>query len=300
MIRRILIAASSAFCFLHSVSAFEGRITVTLTRGGETQTLLYLVGTNQLRIERGETDHPYPRNIVNLDTGELTLLFPHNRSFVRLKDAEPGAASPPGIGPQIPGGDTLALRPAAPPAARIGPANPPGMRAPPAMPSMPAMPRIPPGAGPQSSIAGVMPAMPMMPMMPLEKLELKATGGKTNLLGFACEQYEIKQHGETMEIWATEQLFPFHPYLQNQPHRFSPRMIEEQWGEMLKAEKLFPLLAVLKFDPGPAQTNSPPINLPERMRFEVKTFTPGKIKKDDAEKLFQPPPDYQEIEPLPF
>ena len=36
------------------------------------------------------------------------------------------------------------------------------------------------------------------------------------------------------------------------------------------------------------------------MRFEVKSVTPEKIKKEDEEKLFRPPPDYQEIQPLPF
>ena len=41
-------------------------------------------------------------------------------------------------------------------------------------------------------------------------------------------------------------------------------------------------------------------NGPERMRFEVKSVTPEKIKKEDEEKLFRPPPDYQEIQPLPF
>ena len=78
------------------------------------------------------------------------------------------------------------------------------------------------------------------------------------------------------------------PYLQNQPHRFGPRLIEEQWPETMKAKKLFPLLAIIKFENGP-----------ERMHFEVKTIAPEKIEDRDG-KLFQPPPDYREIEPLPF
>ena len=72
-------------------------------------------------------------------------------------------------------------------------------------------------------------------------------------------------------------------------YRFGPRMIEEQWGEVLKAKKLFPLRAVLKFENGP-----------ERFRFEVQSVTPEKIKKEDEAKLFQPPTDYQEIQPLAF
>ena len=122
----------------------------------------------------------------------------------------------------------------------------------------------------------------------MEKPELKATGEKTNLLGYVCTRYELKQRGEVMEIWATDRLLPFQPWLANQPPRFGPRMIEEQWGELLKQQKLFPLLAILRFENGP-----------ERLRFEVKAITPERIEDHDG-KLFQPPPDYHEIEPLPF
>jgi len=122
----------------------------------------------------------------------------------------------------------------------------------------------------------------------MEKIELHDTGQKTNLLDFVCGQYEIKQRGETMEIWATDQLLPFQNYVRNQPHRFGPRMIEEQWAGLLTAKKLFPLLATLKFDNGA-----------ERFRFEVQSVTPQKLTDEDT-KLFQPPTNYFEIQPLPF
>ncbi len=122
----------------------------------------------------------------------------------------------------------------------------------------------------------------------MQEMELQDTGQKTNLLGFACEQYEMKQHGETMEIWATDQLFPFQPYVANQPHRFGPQMIDQQWGDLLKTKKLFPLLATLKFDNGA-----------ERYRFEVQSVTPQKQTDEDT-KLFRPPTNYFEIQPLPF
>jgi hypothetical protein len=128
----------------------------------------------------------------------------------------------------------------------------------------------------------------MMPMPGMDKLELRATGEKTNLLGYACIRYELKQRGEVMEIWATDQLLPYQPWQQNQPPRFGPRMIEEQWSELVRARKLFPLLASLKFENGP-----------ERLRFEVKTITPEKIEDRDGQ-LFQPPADYHELDPLPF
>jgi hypothetical protein len=137
-------------------------------------------------------------------------------------------------------------------------------------------------------MAGGMPSMPMMPPMPMERFELKATTDTTNLLGYACVRYELKQRNEVMEIWATDKLMTFQPYVQNQPHHFGPRMLEEQWGGMLKAKKLFPLLAVLKYENGP-----------ERFRFAVVSIHSQKIDDKDG-SLFRPPPDYQEIQPLPF
>ena len=280
-----------------SCLAFEGRITAALTRAGNVETWQYTVGTNQLRIERTETNWPYARDIVSLDTGDVIILFPHNRSFVRLKPAADNAADmsgipgmnpppgglPPGMGAQPP--------PGLPPHTAIGPTNLPGMPAPPAMPSRPAGPagaQMPPGVGPQAGMAGGMPSMPMMPPMPMERLELKATTDTTNLLGYACVRYEIKQRNEVMEIWATDKLMTFQPYLQNQPHHFGPHMLEEQWGGMLEAKKLFPLLAVLKFQNGA-----------ERFRFDVISIQPQSIEDKDG-SVFEPPPDYQEIQPLPF
>lgn len=122
----------------------------------------------------------------------------------------------------------------------------------------------------------------------MEKMELKATGEKTNLLGFTCEKFEIQQRGEVMEIWATDGLLPFQNYVRHQPPRFGPRMIEEQWAGLLTAKKLFPLRAILHFANGP-----------ERYRFEVQSIAPQRLKAEDM-KLFEPPDGYFEIQPLPF
>jgi hypothetical protein len=269
---------------------FEGRLTVESTQGGQVTALLYTVGSNALRIEVTGSDRPNPVDVLDLKTGALTLLFPHNRSFVRLKPAaaENPSAPPPGFGampvPMPPGAAPPGAVPAVPPGA---PAPPPGF------PPMPAPgPGLPPGVGPSAQSAagfgpGIVPAMPMMPM-PGEMLELKATGEKTNLLGFACEKFELTQRGERMEIWATQGLLPFQNYLRSQPPRFGPRMIEEQWAGVLAAKRLFPLRASLRFENGT-----------ERFRFEVKSATPQKLKKEEA-KLFGPPADYVEIQPLPF
>jgi hypothetical protein len=295
-----------------SLQAFEGRINAIITQGNQTQALLYTVGTNFLRVEMTATNWPNPVDILDRKSGALTLLFPHNRSFVRLKPAaENSSMSPPGF-PPMPGGLPPGVGPQSqlpgvpampnglPPG--IGPTNLPGL---PAMPMPPA--GLPPGVGPQTPpstmpgapampampnmpAAGGMPSMPAMSMMPMpgEAIELKSTGEKTNLLGFACEKFEIKQRGEVMEIWATDELLPFQNYVRNQPPRFGPRMIEEQWPGLLTVKKLFPLRASLRFDNGA-----------ERFHFEVKSVTPQKLSGEDA-KLFEPPAGYFEIQPLPF
>jgi hypothetical protein len=270
-------------------ATFEGRIVATQNRGGDVQTLRYTIGTNYLRIARGETNRPHARNIFNLQTGDLALVFPHNRSYVRLK---PGVGSfaltrpgPPAGGtpnaplmltmPVAPGNQGMSSRPTMPaPPGGLPPGIGPQAGAPPGAPSMPGMP----GMG----------AMPMIPMPGMDKLELNATGEKTNLLGYACEKFELQQRGEIMEIRATDQLLPFRAWQPNQPPRFGPQMIEEKWGDALRAKKLFPLLAVLKSGGGG-----------ERLRFEVQSITPEKIADQDG-TLFQPSADYQELEPLPF
>lgn len=299
-----LFALVSAFSLQPSaLLAFEGRIHAVTTRGNQSDALLYSVGTNFLRVEMTATNWPNPVDILDRNSGELTLLFPHNRSFVRLNPAAENSSMPPGfpqmhgvppprVGAQPPPPGMPAMPNGLPPG--IGPTNVPAIPARPPMPAMPNM-NMPPGVGPSSApgapamppMGGGLPPMPMMAMS-MENIELKPTGEKTNLLGFACEQYEIKQRGETMEIWATAQLFPFQPYVQNQPHRFGPRMIEERWAELVKAKKLFPLLATLKFDNGP-----------ERFHFEVQSIVPEKLTDEDA-KSFQPPDGYFEMKPLPF
>jgi hypothetical protein len=317
-VRRILQLGSLALvlnCFIRpsSSQAFEGHINATIAQGNQRQTLLYTVGTNYLRVELTATNAPNPVDVLDRNSGKLTLIFPHNRSFMLLKFAGEPAASPfsdmpgipgmplpPGVGPQpqiqsgtapqpmtpampappsgVPPGVGATSFPAMPASSAMS-----GVQTPlPAQPQLPTMPNVPGAAG--------MPAMPAMPMMPMmaENLELQAAGQKTNLLGFACERYELKQRGETMEIWATDQLFPFQPYVSNQPNRFGPRMIEDQWAALLKAKKIFPLLVILHFEHGP-----------ERYRFEVQAVTPQQLTAEDL-KLFQPPDGYFEIQPLPF
>ena len=234
---------------------FEGRINAVIMQGGATNAWLYTVKTNLLRVELAGTDTPNPVDILNLDSGALTLLFPMNHSFVQISPASEDPA------PQSAGLPPMPPPPTALPAG-IGPRS---------------QPMLPPGIS--------APAMPIMPM-PAENLELTDTGQTTNLLGYACHQYKFKQRWETMEIWATDQLPPFQPYLRNQPRRAGFTRPEDQWPALLSRHKLFPLLATLRTDQGQ-----------ERLRFQIISIVPENIADTN---LFVPPPDYSEIQPLPF
>ena len=132
-----------------------------------------------------------------------------------------------------------------------------------------------------------MPPMPMPPMMG-GNLELQATGTRTNLLGYDCQGFEVKQRGEILTIWATDQLLPFQIYLPTEPRRFGPPVVEEQWGKTLADKKLFPLLAILQ---GP--------NGMERYRFEVDSIKPMTLGTNAYARLV-PPAGYVELHPHQF
>jgi hypothetical protein len=216
-----------------------------------------------------ETNLSHAVNLVRMDDGEVTLVYPQNRGFVRLSRKTDAVATPvpPGF-PQVPGGPPgLGVTPAPRPAGPPGGGTPIGA-----------------GAPPMQGGAG----LPFMPPPRIEPLELQETGQTTNLLGFDCKRFELKQRGTTMEIWATDQLFPFQVYTETQPNRLAAHFIENRWPELLKARNLFPLLATLKSDNGN-----------ERLRFEVVSILPQQFKDEDM-KLFLPPAGYVELKPLPF
>lgn len=312
-----LLSGGSLFWGINCV-AFDGQIRAVGGRTGAEVGLIYTVGTNLMRVQVTGTNPANAIDVVDLVSGQVTLIQPMNNTFLRFT---PGAQNanglPPGIGPRSRHGDPGA-RPQPPrPPAGIGPTNMPGMpppgglspgvgpqaqagnpTAPPAMPGMPVPPGgLPPGVGPQAHsdatpAAPAMPAMPAMPMMammpPGGGLELKATGEKTNLLNYVCDRYEIKQNEQTMEIWATGQLPPFQAYLPYQPPGVLPPMIEEQWVRLLAAKKLFPLSAIVRSDAGV-----------ERYRFVVQSITPRRLTAAEV-RGFEIPEGYVELQPRPF
>jgi hypothetical protein len=60
------------------------------------------IGENFLRIEVTGSTRPAPLNIVDLKSGAITLVYPHNRSFVRVKPESEDNSLRPVAGPLIP------------------------------------------------------------------------------------------------------------------------------------------------------------------------------------------------------
>jgi hypothetical protein len=314
-------------------ASFEGTVSVSLTRSGtDTTQFLFTRKGNQLRIEDAAKSKPEPINIVDLDSNQQTIIYPHNSTFVhvdlirQLPDrAQPGAPQmPPGFptppamnaSPGSGAPNSGAATASAPPRPGISP--PPGFPTPPPMPSMPQMqlPQMPVGGAPTG--AGGAPALPnpmMMPpmpaMMPGGAPELKKTDKTRKIQGFDCVLYTISDRMETFEIWATSDsaLFPFRLLERNYHNRhFGPVMLEEQWVELLQKKSLFPVEATLRMDLHPqpanpaangAKGNTPGSveHGPERLSFKVDKIEKKKI---DNDALFKAPENYYEIQAPQF
>jgi hypothetical protein len=321
------VAASPCSFASDKNDTFKGTVSATLTRGGTDATqFLFTRKGNQLRIENTDKSKPEPINIVDLDAGKLTIIYPHNSTFVHVDlakaPAQPGAPQmPPGFptppnmnaSPGSGAPNSGAATASAPPRPGISP--PPGFPTPPPMPSMPSMPNMG-AAGPMPPPPGPgAPGMPPMPaMMPGGAPELKKTDKTRKIQGFDCVLYTISDRMETFEIWATSdsELFPFRLLERNYHNRhFGPVMLEEQWVELLQKKSLFPVEATLRMDLHPqpanpaangAKGNTPGSveHGPERLSFKVDKIEKKKIDPPEAEKLFQPPENYYEIQAPQF
>ena len=257
-------------------------ITFAETRGGVVTRTLYTYKGNQLRIEETDKSVLEPANVIDFAGRTLTIIYPHNSTFITVdltgaqSPAPAGAADlPPGL-PQPGVGPTSVMSP------------PPGFPTPPPMPSMPPRPDV--------SLAGGAPGMPaMMPGGPMPmgapgmppmmmagfnaKPGLQKTGETKRIEGFDCTRYAVSDRMETFEIWATNDsaLFPFRPLNRAyQARRFGPVTLEERGIELLREKSLFPMEGVLKIDGGG----------PEILSFRVDKIERRPI---DDPKLFRPP-----------
>jgi hypothetical protein len=276
-------------------SGFEGTISATLTRDGtEPIHFLFTRKSNQLRIVN-TTNKLEPINILDLEARKLVIVFPHNTTFVRvdLAKSEAQAERQP-MPPNFPTPPAIDAPPSGALPGRAGPQPSPlpNFPSPPPMPSMPAVPSGGPPALPMPMMppSGYgAPGMPPMPAMPgaFGVLELQKTDKTKTIQGFDCTLYTLSDRGENFEIWATDDtaFFPFRLLQRDSMSRhFGPRMLEEQWPELLQKKSLFPLEATLRMEP----------NGQERLSFKVDKIDNKSI--DDPDALFSPPKDFYEIQ----
>ena len=258
---------------------FEGVMSATLTRAGtEAQQIVFTRKSNLLRIEN-TTSKLEPVNIVDFAAKKLTIVYPHNTTFVRVDLAK---KNPVGEAASFPGTTASST-----PVPNMSPSMPTGrmLNGAGKMPELPA-----PGMGmPQMQV----PAIPVGPgagILPMPGMfgpaELKKTDQTKQIQGFDCTLYTIAERGQNFEIWATNDA-PFFPFrLVERDYlgrRFGPQMIEESWAKLLRDQSLFALEATLKME---AEGH-------ERLSFKIDKIEKKKIADD---QLFQPPDKYLEIE----
>ena len=205
----------------------EGTITLDIKEGKQVSTLLYQKKGNTLRIDvPGRHIPAKPINFIDLTSGTLRILRPHNATWVEVPaallkprdtSAFPKPPMPTGIGahPGAPGtaGKVPRSQPSTPPAQ-----NPPRPAQVPVIPKMPTIPKpklpdgvqLPAGIGPRNSntpqaptpgqvpgqIPGQVPHMPTMPRSPqggMPPMMPMGMGGNT-------QKMELKAHKETRTL----------------------------------------------------------------------------------------------------
>lgn len=129
---------------------------------------------------------------------------------------------------------------------------------------------------------GERPASPAPPAAAVP--ELKATEETKDILGHKAQKYSLESHGETLEIWATNEgeLPPFYAWQPFCPEPHPAYQIEEQFPALLRAKNIFPLLVTLKHG-----EQSQPL-------LEVTSITPaGKDDPSLDEKTYTIPADHR-------
>ena len=83
--------------------SFDGVVTIAQTRGGVTTTTLYTCKGDKLRIENTDKSKPEPSNVVDLKGNKLTIIYPHNSTFVVVDLTKtPAPSGAPNLPPGFP------------------------------------------------------------------------------------------------------------------------------------------------------------------------------------------------------
>jgi hypothetical protein len=199
-----LCAIASVCAFGADKNGFEGTISATLTRAGTELTHFLRSRAKQPTAHREHDQQPEQNNIVDLVTKKLTIIYPHNTTFVHVDLAktasQPGAAPIPPTFPTPPASNT----PHPPSQGYGGTSSGAATVSPPPGPPLPQMPNNPGAVGPM-----MMPPMQSMPGR-FGAPELKKTDKTKTIQGFDCTLYAITDRGENFEIWRrTIEFVPF-------------------------------------------------------------------------------------------
>ncbi len=242
----------------------QGMIEARLTVGERVTDLRYSRQGDIVRIEEKRATAPSPPvTLLNVKTGDATICFRHNSTFLRIPSARLSAKLPvPGLPMAEP-----AMHPTGQPAPAVE-----------GMPAFPAMPEVP-GSPP-------MPAFPgMSGQLPAANLE--RAGESRSLHGVNCAKYTASDPEEgTLEVWAADDLFPFFLPLHEAPRDRGRREFVESWPEMIREQGLFPMLATLRMEDRDTVV----------LRFEVTAFD----RETEGVGPFEVPKNFSETAPSTF
>jgi hypothetical protein len=86
-------------------AVFEGRVDAVLMQNGMSEGLVFTVATNLLRVESTDTNRLHAWNVLDRETGSLTLFSPQTGSYMRLGETSDGPVTRPVFPPPaMPGG----------------------------------------------------------------------------------------------------------------------------------------------------------------------------------------------------
>jgi hypothetical protein len=227
----------------------NGEIRLRVISGPQETEFRYLLRDGTMRIDHpGEIIPAPPVNLLDLASGNLTILHPHNGTWQRvpaakLRPRQLGTSGLPDIGPRQAPGITPPGEAGHVPVVAAVPASP-GPRPPDFPRPMPAIP--PSDAFPVPSALSQELAIPFGRVPPME---LKATPEQREIHGYPCTRHTLAIPREgVMSLWlAGPGLFPpFHLLEADLPDL--PRSHDElaKVPALLRERDLFPLLAELK------------------------------------------------------
>ena len=314
---------------------FQGRIEATLTRGGtEASHFVFTRKGNQLRIEN-TSNKLEPINIVDLAGKRLTIVYPHNTTFVHVdltkKQSQPtflgkSPGMPPMQGSASAGAGVIQSGSSSPATtAQVGPnfsslpSPPPAFSSPPSMPPIPqtggsvgepsalpnpmqmsSAPPMPPGVG-RNAATSSGPGMPGMANLAGGMPSLPSTAGMFGTPELKKRDQTKKIHGFDCTLYTiASRGETFEIWATNDSSLIPFRLIERDYlgrrfGPQILDEIWPELLRNRSLFPIEA-TLKMDLDGRERLSFKIDKIEADKRGLKIDDKLFQPPEKYVEIQ----